>query len=77
LWDKHRFRVLRIILGPKLDKATWDRRVHNMELYEYSPIIIWVTKKNEMGEAYEGEDRCIQGVRGERCGKETAWKTLA
>jgi hypothetical protein len=29
-----------------------------------------------MGGAYEGEDRCIQGVREERCGKETAWDEI-
>jgi len=71
LRDKHRLRVsenrvLSIILEPKLGKVTWDRRMHNMELYVYSsPVIIWVQiKKNEMVGAYRGEDCCIQCVCG-------------
>jgi hypothetical protein len=66
-------RVLRIIFGPKLDKVTWDRRMHNMELCCYLGDQI----KKKMGGAYEGEDWCIQGVCAEKCGKETTCKTLA
>jgi hypothetical protein len=45
---------LKKIFGPKKDKATgkW-RKLHNEQLYDLysSPIIIWVTTKNETGEA--------------------------
>ena len=49
-------RVLRIIFGPKLDKVTWDRRMHNIELYVYSsPVTIWVTKSRMRWVGHMGE----------------------
>jgi hypothetical protein len=55
--------VLRIIFGPKLDKVTWDRRMHNTELYVYSsPVTIWVTKSRMRWVGHMGERTGVYGV---------------
>jgi hypothetical protein len=71
------FRVLRRIFGSKRDDVTVEwRGLHNEELYAlyFSPDIIRVIKKNEIGRAcsvYGGEERCIHDFGGETRGKES------
>ena len=64
--------MLRKTTGPKRDKVIeQQRKLHNKELCDLysSPNIIWVIKKNEIGQAcgmYGTQERCIQGFGGEK-----------
>jgi hypothetical protein len=71
--------VLRKIFGPKREEVTGEwRKLHNEELYDLycSPNITRVNKSRRMrwaGPVAWIEERCIQGVVGEKWSKETIW----
>jgi hypothetical protein len=58
-------RVLRRIFGPKRDKVTreWNK-LHNEGLNNLYCVGDKI-KKNDMGRAYGGGERCVQGLGGE------------
>ena len=66
-------RVLRKICGAKRDKVTEEwTRLHNKDLYA------WYSSPNTTGRAcskHRRQGRCIKGIGGKACGKETTWVT--